>query len=60
MPLGHEPLEPDPVIEMYKRRVDRAALRENLKLSVEERITKLVLRLEQAERDARRETKEVE
>jgi len=47
--------DPDPVIEEYKRRVDRAALRENLKLSVEERIAKLMLRLEQAERDARRD-----
>jgi len=57
MPHAYEPLEPDPVIEAYKRDVDRAALRENLKLSVEERITKLMLRVEQAERDARRDTK---
>ena len=57
MPHADDPLEPDPVIEAYKRNVDRAALRENLKLSVEERITKLMLRVEQAERDARRDTK---
>lgn len=34
-------LEPDPVIEVYKRDVDRTLLRENLKLSVEERFLKL-------------------
>jgi hypothetical protein len=32
---------PDPVIEYYKQFVDRAALRENLKLTVEERLEKL-------------------
>jgi hypothetical protein len=31
-------LEPDPVIELYKRDVDRTLLRENLKLTVEERL----------------------
>jgi hypothetical protein len=30
----------DPVIEVYKKDVDRTLLRENLKLSVEERIRK--------------------
>ena len=30
----------DEVIEFYKRRVDRAAIRENLKLTVEERFEK--------------------
>lgn len=34
-------LEPDPVIEFYKRDVDRTLLRENLKLTVEERLDKL-------------------
>jgi hypothetical protein len=34
-------LEPDPVIELYKRDVDRTLLRENLKLTPEERIRKL-------------------
>ncbi len=34
-------LEPDPVIEVYKRDVDRTLLRENLKLTVEERFLKL-------------------
>ncbi len=37
-----EPLEPDPVIEAYKRDVDRTLLRENLKRSVEERIEALM------------------
>lgn len=30
----------DPVIEVYKKDVDRATLRENLKLTVEERLRK--------------------
>ena len=34
-------LEPDPVIEIYKRDVDRTLLRENLKLTHEARIRKL-------------------
>lgn len=33
---------PDPVIEAYKRDVDRTLLRENLKLSVEERLRNLM------------------
>jgi len=43
----HEELHPevgkylDPVIEAYKKDVDRTLLRENLKLSVEQRIQKL-------------------
>lgn len=35
-------LEPDPVIEAYQRDIDRTLLRENLKLSVEERFLKLM------------------
>jgi len=34
------PLLPDPVIDVYKKDVDRTLLRENLKLSVEERFRK--------------------
>jgi len=34
--------EPDPVIEAYKRDVDRTLLRENLRRSVEERIEALM------------------
>lgn len=39
----HDPIPffPDPVIEAYKRDVDRTLLRENLKLSVEDRFRKL-------------------
>jgi len=33
--------EPDPVIEAYKKDVDRTLIRENLKLTHEERILKL-------------------
>ena len=36
------PLEPDPVIEAYKRHVDRTLLRENLRRSVQERLDRLV------------------
>ncbi len=35
-----EPLEPDPVIEAYKKDIDRTLIRENLKLTVEERFRK--------------------
>ncbi len=34
------PIRPDPVIEAYKEHVDRTLLRENLKLSVEQRFEK--------------------
>lgn len=34
-------LDPDPVIEAYKRDVDRTLLRENLKLTPEQRLLKL-------------------
>lgn len=42
-PMRPEPvaLDPDPVIEAYKRDVDRTLLRENLKLSPEARLLKL-------------------
>ena len=33
--------EPDPVIEAYKKDIDRTLLRENLKLTVEERFKNL-------------------
>lgn len=52
-------LDPDPVIEFYKRDVDRTLLRENLKLSPEERLLKLqdfvsfAARLREAGRQAR-------
>ena len=37
-----QPPEPDPVIEAYKRDVDRTLLCENLRRSVEERIEALM------------------
>ncbi len=36
------PSELDPIIEAYKKDVDRTLLRENLRLSIEERFEKLV------------------
>jgi hypothetical protein len=42
-------LEPDPVIEAYKKDVDRTLIRENLRLSVEERCEKLMRLQEFAE-----------
>lgn len=42
MPRELPPLEPDPVIEAYKRDVDRSLLRENLKLSYEQRLLELM------------------
>jgi hypothetical protein len=38
-------LEPDPVIEAYKNDVDRTLLRENLKLTVEQRVQKMIAAL---------------
>jgi hypothetical protein len=34
-------LEPDPVIEAYKKDIDRTLIRENLKLTPDERLRKL-------------------
>ena len=42
-------LAPDPVIEAYKKDVDRTLIRENLKLSVDERLLKLMRLQEFAE-----------
>ena len=35
-------LQPDPVIEAYKKDVDRTLIRENLKLTVEQRFLQLM------------------
>jgi hypothetical protein len=35
-------LDPDPVIDAYKKDVDRTLLRENLKLTVDERVKKMM------------------
>jgi len=39
---GEPPFAPDPVIEAYKKDVDRGLIVENLKLTVEERLRQLV------------------
>jgi adenylylsulfate kinase-like enzyme len=49
----------DPVIEAYKRDVDRTLLRENLGLSVEERFEKL-MRLQKFAEELRRAGREQE
>lgn len=36
------PMPPDPVIEVYKKDVDRTLLRENLRLTIEERFLRLM------------------
>jgi hypothetical protein len=37
---NREPLTKDPVVEAYKKDIDRTLIRENLKLSVEDRFRK--------------------
>lgn len=60
MTEGRIPPEPDPVIEAYKKDVDRTLIVENLKLSVEQRFLKLMElqrlaeELRRAGREARR------
>jgi hypothetical protein len=44
---------PDPVIEAYKRDIDRSLIRENLKRSVEERLEALI-QLQQFAEELRR------
>ena len=48
-----ESFEPDPVIEAYKKDVDRTLLRENLRRSVAERLANL-LALQRLAEEARR------
>jgi len=54
------PWEPDPVIEVYKKDIDRTLIREHLKLTVEQRFEKLMAlqrfheELRRAGRSARR------
>lgn len=45
--------EPDPVIEAYKRDIDRTLLRENLRRSVDERVRNLMA-LQRLAEEARR------
>jgi hypothetical protein len=51
-------LEPDPVIEAYKKDVDRTLIRENLKLTPEQRVEKLInlLRFQEELRAAMNQT----
>ena len=42
MPSNALPVDPDPVIEAYKKDVDRTLIRENLKLTPEQRINQLM------------------
>jgi hypothetical protein len=53
-------LEPDPVIEVYKRDVDRTLIREQLRRSIDERVRTMIaaLRLATALRDAGRADRE--
>ncbi len=48
---------PDPVIAAYKKNVDRTLIRENLRLSVEERFIKL-MRLQEFAEELRRAGRE--
>jgi hypothetical protein len=50
-------LEPDPVIEAYKKDVDRTLVRENLRLSVEQRVEDL-MRLQEIARELQRAGRE--
>jgi hypothetical protein len=52
------PLESDPVIEAYKKDVDRTLLRENLKRTVEERLRDL-MRLQRFAEEWRRAARRV-
>lgn len=51
--------EPDPVIEAYKNDVDRTLIRENLNLTVQQRIDKLIQLLE-FQQELRRAMREAE
>lgn len=55
-PEAPDELEPDPVIELYKRDVDRALIREQLRRSVDERVRNMTaaLRFAEALREAAR------
>ena len=51
------PFEPDPVIEFYKKDVDRTLIRENLRLTPEERLNKL-MRMQKFAEELRRAGRE--
>lgn len=58
-PNPRPPFPEDPVIEAYKRDVDRTLLRENLRLTHEERLLKLIdhVRFLDAMREAGRQAR---
>jgi len=43
--LASVSLEPSPIIEAYKKDVDRTLIRENLKLTADERLKKMIAAL---------------
>ena len=47
--LEEHGIAPDPVIESYKKDVDRTLIRENLKLTVQQRFERLIAHLRFAE-----------
>jgi hypothetical protein len=49
VPLDSISLEPSPVIEAYKKDVDRTLIRENLRLTTSERLEKMIATLQFAE-----------
>jgi hypothetical protein len=53
MHTRESPLEPDPVIEAYKRDVDRTLIRQHLRLTVEQRFDAL-MRLQEFAEELRR------
>jgi hypothetical protein len=57
LPEADVHIDPDPVIEAYKQHVDRTLIRENLKLSVEDRFRKL-MELERFAEELRRAGRE--
>ena len=54
----YPPLEPDPVIEFYKKDVDRTLLRANLRKTVSERLEALI-KLQKLAEEVRRAGKSV-
>lgn len=48
-PMGDSDLPPDPVIEFYKKDVDRTLIREQLRRSVDERVRNMMAALRFAE-----------
>jgi len=57
MTKSNKEIEPDPVIEAYKKDVDRTLIRENLRLTVEQRFENLE-RLQKFADELRRASKE--